>query len=96
MKDLLATMWSGQVYKDISPERLVTTMIKKGISYEVGTEEDASWFLQELIQTIDEELRAEGSRESVTDMFESRRDTEVMCKSCGHDIVQSTEQATST
>jgi len=95
MKSLLDSMWSGSSTKEISPEKLVTSMIGKGFQYEMGTEEDAAWFLQVLIQTMDEELVSHlGEKYSVSKIFATARRTEIYCTECHRQILHYNEDST--
>ena len=82
LSKLLSSMWYGR--KSIeSPMALISAMKNKGIQYEFGIEEDAHWFLQTLIQIMDEELVSElGVEYSIIDLFATNKISELICEHC--------------
>jgi len=78
---LLRHMWSGE-HELLSPSSLLSS-IQHNVKYEFGVEEDAHWFLQVLLQILDEEILTKLSiQQSISELFETKRCRQSTCNSC--------------
>jgi len=81
MMKLLKQMWSGK-HELLSPSSLISALQLK-VDLEIGVEEDAHWFLQVLLQIMDEELlNIFLTNLTVSEIFETKRRREFFCKKC--------------
>jgi uncharacterized UBP type Zn finger protein len=83
MKNLLVHIWSGKQQIPFSPSSLLMAIQQKGMKYQFGNEEDAHWFLQILLQTMDEEISNELNIEnSLLQLFETKKTRNFLCENC--------------
>lgn len=99
---LFHLMWSGQ-HELLSPISLISTLQTK-VNLEIGVEvnlpfisqvylykEDAHWFLQILLQILDEELLNTNLLvNGVSELFETRKRRELLCHKC-HEVTREAE-----
>lgn len=82
LKDLLANLWSGQT-DIVNPSKFLRTL-ETALEYSFGREDDAHWFLQALLQRLDEELASMsvGNLGTLSELFRAEKQLRSRCVEC--------------